>query len=77
MAGSYDSNPFGEDEVNPFANPGSDRPAANTGLSPLRSEPAGYGRSTTVDIPLDRSKDLKKKEKELQTKEAELKKREQ
>ncbi|KAL2483204.1 Secretory carrier-associated membrane protein 1 [Forsythia ovata] len=96
MAGRYDSNPFDEEEDNPFAdqgsrgrgqsnygggafymiNPGS-VPAANSRLSPLPPEPADYDRGATVDIPLDSSKDLKKKEKELQAKEAELKKREQ
>ncbi|KAL2483257.1 Secretory carrier-associated membrane protein 1 [Forsythia ovata] len=96
MAGRYDSNPFDEEEDNPFAdqgsrgrgqsnygggafymiNPGS-VPAANSRLSPLPPEPADYDRGATVDIPLDSSKDLKKKEKELQAKEAELKKMEQ
>ncbi|XP_077254085.1 secretory carrier-associated membrane protein 1-like isoform X2 [Tasmannia lanceolata] len=78
MAGRYDTNPFDEEEVNPFAHPGS-VPAANSRLSPLPPEPAdfNYDRGATVDIPLDTTKDLKKKEKELQAKEAELKKREQ
>ncbi|EYU26117.1 hypothetical protein ABFS83_08G108000 [Erythranthe nasuta] len=93
MAGRRDSNPFDDEEVNPFAdqdrgqpnygggafyttNPGS-VPPANSRLSPLPHEPADYDRGTTVDIPLDSSKDLKKKEKELLAKEAELKKREQ
>ncbi|KAL2466339.1 Secretory carrier-associated membrane protein 1 [Abeliophyllum distichum] len=57
-------------------NPGS-VPAANSRLSPLPPEPADYDRGATVDIPLDSSNDLKKKEKELQAKEAELKKKEQ
>lgn len=84
MAGRYDRNPFDEEEeVNPFANPGSVPPASNSRLSPLPPEPAGfnYGRDATVDIPLDRSgpasQDLKKREKELQAKEAELRRREQ
>ncbi|KAI8551740.1 hypothetical protein RHMOL_Rhmol06G0209800 [Rhododendron molle] len=77
MAGRYDSNPFAEQEVNPFANPGRVPPAANSRLSPLPPEPADYDRGTTVDIPLDGAKDFKMKEKELQAKEAELKKREQ
>ncbi|PIA25990.1 hypothetical protein AQUCO_10200040v1 [Aquilegia coerulea] len=79
MASRYDSNPFDEEDVNPFANPGSVPPAANSRLSPLPHEPAGfnYDRGATIDIPLDSAKDLKKKEKELQAKEAELKKREQ
>ncbi|KAF8391398.1 hypothetical protein HHK36_023702 [Tetracentron sinense] len=88
MAGRYDRNPFDEEEVNPFAdvsvsmNPGSVPPAANSRLSPLPPEPAdfndfNYDRGATIDIPLDTSKDLRKKEKELQAKEAELRKREQ
>ncbi|XP_077243263.1 secretory carrier-associated membrane protein 1-like isoform X1 [Tasmannia lanceolata] len=100
MAGRYDSNPFDEEEVNPFADPtiraktsGQSNygggpfytthpgsvPAANSRLSPLPPEPAdfSYDRGATIDIPLDTTKDLKKKEKELQSKEAELKKREQ
>ncbi|KAG8364663.1 hypothetical protein BUALT_Bualt18G0021700 [Buddleja alternifolia] len=59
-----------------MTNPGS-VPPANSRLSPLPHEPADFDRGATVDIPLDSSKDLKKKEKELQAKEAELKKREQ
>ncbi|XP_052178102.1 secretory carrier-associated membrane protein 1 isoform X2 [Diospyros lotus] len=77
MAGGYDSNPFAEDEVNPFANPGSVPSAPTSRLSPLPHEPADYDRGATVDIPLDTAADLKKKEKELQVKESELKKREQ
>ncbi|XP_047316026.1 secretory carrier-associated membrane protein 1-like [Impatiens glandulifera] len=99
MAGRYDSNPFDEEEVNPFAgqsgrakgsgqpsygsgafymmNPGSVPPAAPSKLSPLPPDPVDYDRGATVDIPLDGSKDMRKKEKELQAKEAELKKREQ
>ncbi|KAJ9686642.1 hypothetical protein PVL29_015490 [Vitis rotundifolia] len=76
MAGRYESNPFDEEDVNPFANPGSVPPAANSRLSPLPPEPAGY-RGATVDIPLDGAKDTKAKERELQAKEAELRKREQ
>lgn len=86
MAGRrYDANPFDEEEeVNPFANPGSVPAATNSRLSPLPHEPAGfnYDRGATVDIPLDtvsgggNYKDIKKKEKELQAKEAELLKRE-
>ncbi|XP_057955904.1 secretory carrier-associated membrane protein 1-like [Malania oleifera] len=74
MASRYDSNPFDDEEVNPFANPGS-VPAATSKLSPLPPEP--YDRGATVDIPLGAAKDLRAKEKELQAKEAELKKREQ
>ncbi|WVY94892.1 hypothetical protein V8G54_033980 [Vigna mungo] len=101
MAHRYDSNPFDEEEVNPFsepavrgknssqssysggafytANPGSVAPATNSRLSPLNPEPAdyNYGFGATVDIPLDPSTDLKKKEKELQAKEADLRRREQ
>ncbi|XP_042520900.1 secretory carrier-associated membrane protein 2-like isoform X3 [Macadamia integrifolia] len=79
MAGRYDRNPFDDEEVNPFANPGSVPPATNSRLSPLPPEPVdfSYDRGATIDIPLDTAKDLKKKEKELQAKEAELKKREQ
>ncbi|GJN11352.1 hypothetical protein PR202_ga29536 [Eleusine coracana subsp. coracana] len=95
MAGRYDSNPFEEDDVNPFSdqgrgkaggqsnfgggafympNPRNVPPASNSRLSPLPPEPADF--SATVDIPLDSSKDLKKREKELQAREAELNKRE-
>ncbi|KAI4299314.1 hypothetical protein L6164_032783 [Bauhinia variegata] len=101
MAGRYDSNPFDEDEVNPFSdpavrgkassqsnygggafyttNPGSVAPATNSKLAPLKPEPAdfNYGFGATVDIPLDTSTDLKKRERELQAKEAELRRREQ
>ncbi|KAL1365073.1 secretory carrier-associated membrane protein [Arachis hypogaea] len=79
MAGRYDSNPFDEEEVNPFSNPGTVAPATNSTLPPLKPEPAdyNYGFGATVDIPLDSSTDMKKKEKELQSKEAELRRREQ
>ncbi|KAF6163193.1 hypothetical protein GIB67_025057 [Kingdonia uniflora] len=62
-----------------MTNPGSVPSATNSRLSPLPPEPVdfNYDRGATVDIPLDSSKDLKKKEKELQAKETELKKREQ
>ncbi|CAH9112020.1 unnamed protein product [Cuscuta europaea] len=54
-------------------NPGS----VASALSPLPPEPADfYSSDASVDIPLDNTTDLKKKEKELQSKEAELKKRE-
>ncbi|CAA0825114.1 Secretory carrier-associated membrane protein 3 [Striga hermonthica] len=56
---------------------GSVPPAANSRLSPLPPEPADFYNPTAVDIPLNSSSDLKKKERELQAKEAELKKREQ
>ncbi|KAE9591765.1 hypothetical protein Lalb_Chr20g0122171 [Lupinus albus] len=79
MAGNYDTNPFAEEEVNPFSNPGSVALATNSRLAPLNPEPAGYnyGYGVTIGIPLDPSMDLKKKEKELQAKEAELRRREQ
>ncbi|MED6212443.1 Secretory carrier-associated membrane protein 2 [Stylosanthes scabra] len=79
MAGRYDSNPFDEEEVNPFSNTGTVAPATNSRLPPLKPEPAdyNYGFGATVDIPLDSSTDVKKKEKELQSKEVELKRREQ
>ncbi|EEE55491.1 hypothetical protein OsJ_03676 [Oryza sativa Japonica Group] len=76
MAGRYDRNPFDEDDVNPFAG-GSVPPASNSRMPPLPHEPGFYNdRGATVDIPLDSTKDMKKKEKELQAKEAELNKRE-
>ncbi|OIV94335.1 hypothetical protein TanjilG_21675 [Lupinus angustifolius] len=77
MAGRYE-NPF-EDEVNPFSHPGSVAPATNVRPSPLKPARAdyNYGYGETVDIALDTSLELKKKEKELQSKEAELNKREQ
>ncbi|KAK4723615.1 hypothetical protein R3W88_026394 [Solanum pinnatisectum] len=52
---------------NPFAEEANVNPFAN----------GSSARGSTVDIPLDSAKDLKKKEKELQTKEADLKRREQ
>lgn len=76
MAGRYGTNPFGEEEINPFASPRSVPPAGSR-LTPLAPEPAAYDRGATVDIPLDNLNDLRKKEKELQAREAELKKREQ
>nr|ACS91930.1 secretory carrier membrane protein [Lilium longiflorum] len=78
MAGRYDSNPFDEEDVNPFSQRGSVPPASNSRLSPLPPEPADFynDRNATIDIPLDNAKDLKKKEKELQAKDAELNKRE-
>ncbi|GAB4859555.1 Secretory carrier-associated membrane protein 2 [Ancistrocladus abbreviatus] len=58
-------------------NPGSVPPASNSRLSPLPPEPADYDRGATIDIPLDNSKDFKKREKELQAREVELRKKEQ
>ncbi|WMV49070.1 hypothetical protein MTR67_042455 [Solanum verrucosum] len=52
---------------NPFAEEANVNPFAN----------GSSARGSTVDIPLDSAKDLKKKEKELQAKEADLKRREQ
>ncbi|TVU20077.1 hypothetical protein EJB05_36267 [Eragrostis curvula] len=72
MAGRHGRNGFDDDNVNPFAG-GSVPPATNSRLSPLSHEPADF---YNVDIPLDSTKDLKKKEKELQAMEAELNKRE-
>uniref|UniRef100_A0ACD5UMN7 Uncharacterized protein n=1 Tax=Avena sativa TaxID=4498 RepID=A0ACD5UMN7_AVESA len=55
-------------------NPRNVAPVSNSRLSPLPPEPADF--RATVDIPLESSKDLKKREKELQAREAELNKRE-
>ncbi|KAG9140419.1 hypothetical protein Leryth_022943 [Lithospermum erythrorhizon] len=53
-------------------------PATKSRLSPLPPEPADfYNPTAPVDISLDNTVDLRKKEKELQAKEAELKRREQ
>ncbi|XP_055808459.1 secretory carrier-associated membrane protein 2-like [Solanum dulcamara] len=52
---------------NPFAEEANVNPFAN----------GSSARGSTVDIPLDSEKDLKKKEKELQAKEADLRRREQ
>ncbi|KAG8068123.1 hypothetical protein GUJ93_ZPchr0005g14394 [Zizania palustris] len=72
MAGKHGRNGFEDEDVNPFAG-GRVPPASNSGLPPVSHEPADF---YNVDIPLDSSKDLKKKEKELQAMEAELNKRE-
>lgn len=91
MAGRYESNPFAEEEVNPFAENGArGQGQSNYGggafymtnpgsVPPANSKlsPLPHEPAATVDIPLDSSKDLKKLEKELKAKEAELKKREQ
>lgn len=80
MAGRFDRNPFAEEEeVNPFAQRSSVPPTSNSRLSPLPPEPVDFynDRSATVDIPLDTTKDVRKKEKELQAKEVELMRREQ
>ncbi|KAK6133432.1 hypothetical protein DH2020_032844 [Rehmannia glutinosa] len=61
-----------------FSTTGSVPPVTNSRLSPLPPEPADfYNPTAPVDIPLDSTSDLKKKERELQAKEAELKRREQ
>ncbi|KAG6386964.1 hypothetical protein SASPL_152146 [Salvia splendens] len=92
MAGRrHDSNPFDDEEMNPFADQDQERgqsnygggaffmpnSSANSKLSPLPHDPADYNRGATVDIPLGGSMDLKKREQELQAREAELKKKEQ
>ncbi|KAG6420451.1 hypothetical protein SASPL_116979 [Salvia splendens] len=51
--------------------------SANSKMSPLPHEPADYDRGATVNIPLDGSMDLRKREQELQAREAELNKKEQ
>lgn len=84
MAGRYDSNPFDEENVNPFAD------KAAKGKSSGQSNYGGGAFYTTNpgstferaeqydrDIPIDNAKDLKRKEQELKAKEAELNKREQ
>ncbi|XP_024157331.1 secretory carrier-associated membrane protein 3 isoform X4 [Rosa chinensis] len=60
-------------------NHGSVAPAKNSRLPPLPPERAGfnYGIGETIDIPIDGSGDLKKRERELQAKESELRKREE
>ncbi|PRQ28846.1 hypothetical protein RchiOBHm_Chr5g0007411 [Rosa chinensis] len=62
--------------VRSILNHGSVAPAKNSRLSPLPPECAGfnYGVGETIDIPVDGSGDLKKRERELQAKEAELRK---
>ncbi|XP_042040230.1 secretory carrier-associated membrane protein 1-like [Salvia splendens] len=92
MAGRrHDSNPFDDEEMNPFADQDHERgqsnygggaffmpnSSANSKLAPLPHEPADYDRGATVDIPLGGSMDLKRREQELQAREAELKKKEQ
>ncbi|KAM3343552.1 secretory carrier-associated membrane protein 2 isoform X1 [Capsicum galapagoense] len=57
----------GRYDENPFAEEANVNPFAN----------GGAARGPTVNIPLDSSKDLKKKEKELQVREADLIRREQ
>ncbi|KAG6517931.1 hypothetical protein ZIOFF_021330 [Zingiber officinale] len=55
-------------------------PALNSRLTPLSPEPADFyndrGLGATIDIPMDTTKDLKKRERELQVKEEELSRRE-
>ncbi|GMJ03365.1 secretory carrier 3, Secretory carrier membrane protein 1 [Hibiscus trionum] len=81
----HDTNPFAEEEVNPFADPSDKKGTGGGGgsffstsrLSPLPPEPFEPG--ATIDIPLDThsTQDVKAKERELQAKEAELKRREE
>ncbi|KAM7254783.1 hypothetical protein ACFE04_020024 [Oxalis oulophora] len=85
MGNRYESNPFDENEVNPFSDP------AVRGKASGKSKFAGgsfFTKKTgnvppsdfnnySVDIPLDTTGDLNKRERELQTKEAELRRREQ
>ncbi|PPD89524.1 hypothetical protein GOBAR_DD13551 [Gossypium barbadense] len=70
----YDTNPFAEEEVNPFADPSvrkgsgggsfnSSNPGSISRLSPLPPEP--YDRGATIDIPLDSAKELKRREEAL------------
>eukprot|EP00246_Nothoceros_aenigmaticus_P007334 TRINITY_DN21054_c0_g1_i1.p1 TRINITY_DN21054_c0_g1~~TRINITY_DN21054_c0_g1_i1.p1 ORF type:complete len:304 (-),score=40.63 TRINITY_DN21054_c0_g1_i1:680-1591(-) len=91
MGSRYDSNPFDEDEVNPFSDPvvraqagghPSTLPAyggpffEQSRLTPLPPEPASV-KDVNIDIPLGgRTQDIKKKEKELKAKENELNRRE-
>ncbi|KAF2283197.1 hypothetical protein GH714_043527 [Hevea brasiliensis] len=83
----YDSNPFDEEEVNPFADQatkGKGSGQSNYGggsfymTNPGSVPPATSRLSPLPPEPYDRgATDLKSKERELQVKEAELKKREQ
>ncbi|MED6154942.1 hypothetical protein PIB30_001083 [Stylosanthes scabra] len=91
--GSYDSNPFADDDVNdvnPFADGAKGKASggrSQTGVGSFFSSSSSklsplphepYDRGgATVDIPLDSAKDLKAREKELEAREAELRKREQ
>ncbi|CAM6051431.1 unnamed protein product [Sphagnum compactum] len=81
MAGRYDSNPFDEDEVNPFSQPSSVPQVSNSRLSPLPPEPAFSNsvaaNDATDEIPLGGAKELKNKERELRVKENELRQKEQ
>ncbi|PRQ36661.1 hypothetical protein RchiOBHm_Chr4g0394081 [Rosa chinensis] len=77
---SCDSVKLGDSSLEKFVfdfwNHGSIALAKNSRLSPLPPERAGfnYGIGETVDIPIDGSGDLKKRERELQAKEAKLRK---
>ncbi|GAB4834798.1 Secretory carrier-associated membrane protein 5 [Ancistrocladus abbreviatus] len=67
-----DSNPFEEENVNPFSN-------GSTATGPkFRLPTFGFGQKNdaTVDIPLDTMNDPKKKERELTAWEADLKRKE-
>uniref|UniRef100_A0A0E0NXK5 Secretory carrier-associated membrane protein n=1 Tax=Oryza rufipogon TaxID=4529 RepID=A0A0E0NXK5_ORYRU len=88
----HSDNPFEEDKASKGGSAGQSsysggafyttqsRPSAPpaTHLSPLPPEPADFYNdfSTPVDIPMDTSKDMKTREKELLAKEAELNRRE-
>ncbi|CAD5192949.1 unnamed protein product [Musa acuminata subsp. malaccensis] len=89
MAGRYDSDPFQEEDVNPFAETGRRGKVAgsNYGGGPLSSAVliASFSNQLSqlsnfgciiCSVGTDISRDLKKKERELQAKEAELDKRE-
>ncbi|RWR84463.1 secretory carrier-associated membrane protein 2 [Cinnamomum micranthum f. kanehirae] len=84
MAGRYDSNPFDEENVNPFADKvakGKSSGQSNYGGGAFYTTNPGstFERAEQYDrdIPIDNAKDLKRKEQELKAKEAELNKREQ
>nr|DAD19229.1 TPA_asm: hypothetical protein HUJ06_020692 [Nelumbo nucifera] len=72
-----DPNPFDEEEVNPFAKGAA--PASKSRLTSLIPESLGFGHKhdATVDIPLDTTNDIKKRQKEIAAWEADLKRREQ
>ncbi|WOL17750.1 hypothetical protein Cni_G26543 [Canna indica] len=77
MAGRrFEPNPFNDDDINPFSQAGGVSSNARVSARPLERD-GFYDRGATTDIPLDTTKDLKKKEVELQTRETELNRREQ
>ncbi|TKY59329.1 putative secretory carrier-associated membrane protein 1 [Spatholobus suberectus] len=91
MAGRYDSNPFDEEEVNPFSDPAVRGKASGqsnfSGGAFYTANPGSVPAATKSRLSplkpepliylLTHQQDLKKKEKELQSKEAELRRREQ